>query len=52
MTLRDYFAAQAMAGCISNYESPINRNPKMIKMMAEYCYSCADYMISAKEANP
>ena len=46
MTLRDYFAAQALGGLI-NY-SP---EPDEHKAIAELCYSLADAMLKAKEQN-
>ena len=45
MTLRDYFAAQALGGLI-NY-SP---EPDEHKAIAELCYSLADAMMKAREA--
>jgi hypothetical protein len=46
MTLRDYFAAQALSGLI-NYYSP---EPTEHKAIAELCYSLADAMLKAREA--
>ena len=46
MSLRDYFAAQALGGLI-NY-SP---EPDEHKAIAELCYSLADAMLKAKEQN-
>ena len=46
MTLRDYFAAQALGGLI-NY-SP---EPDEHKAIAELCYSLADAMMKAREQN-
>ena len=46
MTLRDYFAAQALSGLI-NYYSP---EPTKHKAIAELCYSLADAMMKAREA--
>ena len=45
MTLRDYFAAQALSGLI-NYYSP---EPTGHKAIAELCYSLADAMLRARE---
>jgi hypothetical protein len=45
MTLRDYFAAQALSGLI-NY-SP---EPTEHKAIAELCYSLADAMMKARGA--
>ena len=46
MSLRDYFAAQALGGLI-NY-SP---EPDEHKAIAELCYSLADAMMKAREQN-
>lgn len=46
MSLRDYFAGQALAGAISNPEYGIGLGKTGI---AEECYSIADAMISARE---
>jgi hypothetical protein len=45
MTLRDYFAAQALSGLI-NY-SP---EPDEHEAIAKLCYSLADAMLKAREA--
>jgi hypothetical protein len=45
MTLRDYFAAQALSGLI-NY-SP---EPDEHEAIAKLCYSLADAMMKAREA--
>jgi len=46
LSIRDYFAAQALSGLI-NYYSP---EPTEHKAIAELCYSLADAMMKAREA--
>ena len=48
MTMRDYFAAAAMQGILSNHEACFNSG----KERAEYCYIVADAMLKAREAKP
>jgi hypothetical protein len=53
MTLRDYFAGQALAGLLANSNTP----DQLIglgylgakKECAEYCYAAADAMLTARE---
>ena len=45
MMLRDYFAAQAMAGVVSDPEMDLT-----VKELAVYCYKCADAMIEQRDA--
>jgi len=45
MTLRDYFAAQALSGLI-NYSPEPNEH----ESIARLCYSLADAMMKAREA--
>lgn len=46
MTLRDYFAGQALAGSCADKTFWANTNDR-----AELCYLIADAMIAAREAN-
>lgn len=46
MTLRDWFAGQALAGYFANSHTP-HKNA-VDNDMAEYCYSAADAMIAAR----
>lgn len=51
MTLRDYFAAKALAALISHegkdYE---NRGKKAVPILAKFAYEYADTMLAAREA--
>lgn len=47
MTLRDYFAGQALVGVSSNPESGCN-SPRDL---AHWAYQCADAMLAAREAS-
>lgn len=49
MTLRDYFASQAMAGLMSSYTSAIGTEEGLERIMPVICYRMADAMI--KERN-
>ena len=46
MTLRDWFAGQALQGILSSVERWSTRN----ELIAEACYQAADAMIAAREA--
>jgi hypothetical protein len=46
MTLRDYFAAAALQGVLSNHEAYFDSG----KERAEYCYIVANLMLKAREA--
>lgn len=46
MTLRDYFAGQAMVGILSSPEAPNDAT------LARYAYNLADTMIAAREVKP
>jgi len=48
MTLRDYFAAAALQGVLSNHEAYFDSG----KERAEYCYIVANAMLKAREAKP
>jgi len=54
MTLRDYFAGQALAGILSDAEPLGDFTPEEIaaevKQGAEFCYLCADAMLAARNA--
>ena len=56
MTLRDYFAAAAMQGCLSySYCSPARGNyheNASANTVAEHAYEYADAMIEARKAPP
>lgn len=47
MTLRDYFAARALAGLLANKDRPGHFSDQDD---ATYCYSMADAMLKAREA--
>lgn len=53
MSLRDYFAGQALAGWLASYppetSHPVSRNKAAD--IAELSYEMADAMIKAREAN-
>ena len=49
MTLRDYFAAEALQGILGNPES--NRNWDEFDV-AKFCYYQADAMLKAREVKP
>ena len=44
MTLRDYFAAKAMQGSLSNAD-----DVNSMAIFAEWCYEMADAMLAARE---
>lgn len=46
MTLRDYFAAKALAGCCADP----SYLPKSADVLAEVCYEIADAMLKARES--
>ena len=46
MTIRDYFAAKAMQGCVSSYPNGLSGDPEDI---ATDSYSIADAMIEARK---
>ena len=48
MSLRDYFAAAALQGILSNHQECSNFDSG--KERAEYCYILADTMLKAREA--
>ena len=51
MTLRDYFAAKAIAGLFHIYHDITPRDGiKMPRAMAEIAYELADAMMAAREA--
>lgn len=56
MTLRDYFAGQALAGVCANYQSMQDiaqreRTGKIADHMAYDCYVMADAMLAAREVD-
>lgn len=48
MTLRDYFAAKAMHGCLSLG----NRSQSDIRGLAKYSYELSDAMIAQRKESP
>lgn len=46
MTLRDWFAGQALAGLVTDYST------KEAKLLARHCYEYADAMLEAREVKP
>ena len=46
MTLRDYFAAKAMQGCISGTPHSVDIEPTAL---ATWCYIMADRMLKARQ---
>jgi len=46
MTLRDYFAAAALQGVLSNHEAYFDSG----KERAEFCYIVANLMLKARES--
>jgi len=46
MTLRDYFAGQAMQGLVANGNIPVSKN-----RVAKEAYSYADSMLAERERN-
>lgn len=48
MTLRDYFAGQALAGLLTRSHA----HDWTQRAIIDNCYSCADAMIKAREAKP
>jgi hypothetical protein len=51
MTLRDWFAGQALAGMISAVD-PKSEGSQAIKPIAEAAYDFADAMLRAREVKP
>ena len=47
MTLRDYFAAAALQGCLASFESTGTRDA-----LASNAYAYADAMLKVREAKP
>jgi hypothetical protein len=50
MTLRDYFAAKAMAAPLASAVLPEESWPDMLPMVARFAYAMADAMLKAREA--
>jgi len=50
MTLRDYFAAKAMAAIISASDSHSNSVGEIEEWLGDYAYAAADIMLKAREA--
>ena len=50
MTLRDWFAGQALAGMMAN-PSVFDGDDRSIKACAPQCYAVADAMLAAREAS-
>jgi hypothetical protein len=51
MTLRDWFAGQALAGIISTCDAK-SEGSQAIKPIAEAAYDFADAMLAAREVKP
>jgi hypothetical protein len=55
MSLRDYFAAQALAGSLASDAHPdvvldtLMDSPRKVAMRAEFAYALADAMLKARE---
>ena len=54
MTLRDYFAGQALNGWLASWPNsgPIAKTPDGEKALAESAYRFADAMLAAREKQP
>ncbi|MEN7526971.1 hypothetical protein [Cupriavidus sp. DL-D2] len=51
MTLRDYFAAKALAAMISQpHKAPENCGKKAVPRLAQFAYEYADAMLAARES--
>jgi hypothetical protein len=51
VTLRDYFAAKAMAAPLASAVLPEESWPDMLPMVARFAYAMADAMLKAREAS-
>jgi hypothetical protein len=51
MTLRDYFAGQALAGVLSTHDKCLESSFKRYRTVAEISYGFADAMIGEREKN-
>lgn len=49
MTLRDYFAGQALAGYVTLANQP---HCPTDELLAKYCYAAADAMLKARKEKP
>ncbi len=49
MTLRDYFAAKAMAGMLAAGDEPISIEPNVYAREAGVAYAIADAMLKARQ---
>lgn len=50
MTLRDYFAAKALAALIGHEgKDDVNRGPKGVPILAKFAYEYADAMLLERE---
>ena len=49
MSLRDYFAGQAVGGYLAMHADPECSAPKAVDL-SEYCYKIADALLAAREA--
>jgi hypothetical protein len=52
MTLRDWFAGQAMQGLIASPRGPVNGGTVTDSWVAENAYIVADAMLAAREVKP
>ena len=51
MSLRDYFAGQALAGMVSNLDGPrVKRDPEgLLRSLPPTCYALADAMLAERD---
>ena len=52
MTLRDYFAGQAIAGLLANQKTPNAVDGKYPDVLGIFAYEAADAMIAARKEKP
>lgn len=52
MTLRDYFAAKAMAGYIASFANPSAVSDPKADLAARKAYAYADAMLAARKGTP
>jgi hypothetical protein len=55
MSLRDYFAGQALAGTMARDDVKANSEevmPELQQFLAKHCYAMADAMLAARSAKP
>lgn len=52
MSLRDYFAGQALVGLYASVRGPVQTRPEDLAIDAGVAYSIADALLAAREAKP